>query len=99
MKNVDNAIELTQCYGQSNLTRCNEVPATLKIQNVLFRGMYGTASAKNDPRVGTLVCGGEANCNNIYARDINVMPPSAKSPFFTCNRMNQALLDLPCQAR
>ncbi|KAF3933846.1 Exopolygalacturonase [Dactylella cylindrospora] len=99
LRNVDNAIEVTQCYGQSNITRCNEVPATLKIQNVLFRGMYGTTSKKNDPRVGSLVCAGEANCNNIYARDINAFPPSAKDPFFICNRMDQSLLDLPCQQK
>ncbi|KAK6499095.1 hypothetical protein TWF481_011665 [Arthrobotrys musiformis] len=96
LKNIDYAIEITQCYGQTNLTRCAEVPATLKISNVLFRGLYGTASKKYDPRVGSLVCGSPDNCNNIYARDINIQPPSAKSPTFSCTNMDQSLLDIPC---
>ncbi|KAJ6258716.1 hypothetical protein Dda_6767 [Drechslerella dactyloides] len=96
LKNIDYAIEITQCYGQNNLTPCSEVPATLKIQNVLFRGMYGTARKKYDPKVGSLLCGWSENCNNIYARDINIQPPSAKSPVFTCTNMDEALLNIPC---
>lgn len=29
IQNVDYAIEVTQCYGQKNLTLCNEYPVRL----------------------------------------------------------------------
>ncbi|KAL5414864.1 hypothetical protein PMIN03_002999 [Paraphaeosphaeria minitans] len=34
LANVDYAIEITQCYGQQNLTLCNEFPSNLTISDV-----------------------------------------------------------------
>ncbi|CAK7222214.1 hypothetical protein SCUCBS95973_004766 [Sporothrix curviconia] len=47
--NNDWAIELNQCYEQSNQTLY-----------VVFKNMYGTTSTKYEPDVGTLVCSGTA---------------------------------------
>jgi galacturan 1,4-alpha-galacturonidase len=55
-ENNDNAITITQCYGQSNQTLCNEFPANLTIEDVTLKNMWGTTSTKYDPRAGTLVC-------------------------------------------
>ncbi|KAF3923214.1 Exopolygalacturonase [Dactylellina cionopaga] len=96
ISNVDYGIELTQCYGQSNLTLCNEFPSTLVIQNVVFKNMWGTASKKYDPKVGTLVCSSPDVCHNIYAKNITVVPPSGKAPKYTCTNIDKTLLDLPC---
>ena len=34
ISNVDYAIEITQCYGQKNLTLCNQFPSKLTISDV-----------------------------------------------------------------
>ncbi|KAM0326697.1 hypothetical protein ACHAQA_006568 [Verticillium albo-atrum] len=52
--NNDWAIELTQCYGQKNLTLCNEYPSNMIISDVVFKNMWGTTSKAHDPNVGTL---------------------------------------------
>ncbi|EGX52955.1 Exopolygalacturonase X-1 [Orbilia oligospora] len=96
ISNVDYGIELTQCYGQKNLTLCNQYPSTLEIKNVVFKNMWGTASKKYDPTVGTLVCSSPSVCHNIVAKNINVVPPSGKAPKYTCTNMDRTLLELPC---
>lgn len=57
--NVDYAIEVTQCYGQKNLTLCNQYPSNLTISDILFTNIKGTTSGKRDPDVGTIVCSSE----------------------------------------
>lgn len=57
--NVDYAIEVTQCYGQKNLTLCNQYPSNLTISDILFTNIKGTTSGKYDPDVGTVVCSSE----------------------------------------
>lgn len=54
--NNDWAIEINQCYGQSNQTICNEYPSNMTISNVVFKNIWGTTSKKYDPEVGTLIC-------------------------------------------
>jgi galacturan 1,4-alpha-galacturonidase len=54
--NVDWAIELTQCYGQSNQTLCNEYPSNLTISDVWFKDFTGVTSTSEEPDVATLVC-------------------------------------------
>ncbi|KAF7966000.1 hypothetical protein HWV62_40503 [Athelia sp. TMB] len=54
VSNVDYAVELTQCYGQSNLTLCNQFPSNVTISNVLIKNFSGTTSKKYEPIVGTL---------------------------------------------
>lgn len=54
--NVDWAIELTQCYGQSNQTLCNEYPSNLTISDVWFKDFTGVTSTSKEPDVATLIC-------------------------------------------
>ncbi|KAM0253125.1 hypothetical protein ACHAQJ_007401 [Trichoderma viride] len=54
--NNDWAIEIDQCYGQSNQTICDEYPSNMTISDVVFKNMWGTTSTKYDPKVGTLTC-------------------------------------------
>ncbi|KAJ5092482.1 hypothetical protein NUU61_007352 [Penicillium alfredii] len=54
--NVDYGIEVTQCYGQRNLTLCNEYPSNLTISDIHFKNIKGVTSGKYDPKVGRIVC-------------------------------------------
>ncbi len=54
--NVDYPIEITQCYGQSNLTLCQKYPSPLTIENIIFRRFTGTASKKYSPLVRAFAC-------------------------------------------
>lgn len=60
--NVSWAIELTQCYGQSNLTLCNEYPSNMTISDVLFKNFSGVTSTAKEPYVATLVCSSSTVC-------------------------------------
>ncbi|KAF2469138.1 pectin lyase-like protein [Lindgomyces ingoldianus] len=83
ISNVDYAIEITQCYGQKNLTLCNQFPSNLTISNVTVRNFKGTTSKKYDPLVGYLVCSSPMVCSNINIENINVKSPSGTS-LYTC---------------
>lgn len=54
--NNDWAIEVNQCYGQSNKTLCELYPSNMTISDIYFIDIWGTTSSKYDPKVGTLVC-------------------------------------------
>ncbi|EXK80458.1 murein transglycosylase [Fusarium oxysporum f. sp. raphani 54005] len=94
--NNDWAIELTQCYGQKNLTLCNEFPSNMFISDVVFKNMWGTTSKRYDPKVGTLVCSDALKCSNIQAHNISVSPPSGKIATWVCTNMNNSRLDINC---
>ncbi|KAK8193542.1 Exopolygalacturonase X [Phyllosticta capitalensis] len=92
---VDYAVEITQCYGQKNLTLCNEYPANLTISNILIKNFSGTTSDKYDPLVGTLVCSSEAVCSNITVQDIDVKSPSGTNEF-ECTNIDETNLKVNC---
>ncbi|KAI2471505.1 glycoside hydrolase family 28 protein [Annulohypoxylon bovei var. microspora] len=94
--NNDRAITITQCYGQSNETLCNEFPANLTIEDVTMKNIYGTTSAKLDPEAGTLVCSAPDRCNGIRVENITVTVPSEESPVYECRNMDDSLLELTC---
>ncbi|KAI1393625.1 glycoside hydrolase family 28 protein [Hypoxylon trugodes] len=96
--NNDRAITITQCYGQSNKTLCNEYPANLTIEDVTMKNIYGTTSAKLDPEAGTLVCSAPDRCNNIRVENITVKVPSGEPPVYECRNMENDLLKLTCIA-
>lgn len=54
--NNDRAITITQCYGQSNQTLCQEFPANLTIEDITIKNMWGTTGLSTDPEAGTLIC-------------------------------------------
>lgn len=97
LSNVDYAIEITQCYGQSNLTLCTEYPSPLTINNVVFRNFSGTTSKKYTPLIATFECSSPTVCGNIVATDINVSSPTGTDQA-TCLNMDVATLDVQCKA-
>ena len=52
----DAAVRIDQCYGEKNLSRCEEFPSKMVIEDVVFKDFWGFVSAKYDPVVGSLVC-------------------------------------------
>ncbi|OKL62514.1 Exopolygalacturonase X-1 [Talaromyces atroroseus] len=87
--NVDWAIELTQCYGQSNVTLCNEYPSNLTISDILFKNFTGVTATAEDPNIATLVCW------DIYAENINVVSPIGTNDA-VCENVEESLLQLNC---
>ncbi|KAF2656991.1 glycoside hydrolase family 28 protein [Lophiostoma macrostomum CBS 122681] len=81
LDNVDYAIEITQCYGQKNITLCNEHPANLTISDITIKHFTGTTSDTYDPLIGYLVCSSEKVCSNIEIEDIQVLSPSGTNEF------------------
>ncbi|KAK5701219.1 Exopolygalacturonase X-1 [Elasticomyces elasticus] len=90
--NVDYAIEVTQCYGQKNLTLCNEFPSNLTITNVKISNVHGTTSKKYDPISGYVVCSSPTVCSNITLEDIALVTPSGVENEFTCGAVDESLL-------
>ncbi|KAI1261522.1 polygalacturonase [Xylariaceae sp. FL1019] len=83
--NNDWAIEVNQCYGQSNQTLCELYPSNMTISDIWFINMFGTTSEKQDPDVGTLVCSSPEQCYDFHARDINITSPSGSSEWICSN--------------
>lgn len=97
VSNVDYAVEITQCYGQKNLTLCNQYPSNLTISNILVKNFQGTTSDKYDPLVGYLVCSSPNVCSNITLENIDVVSPSGTN-LFTCDNVDEGLLSVNCSA-
>ncbi|KAL4945078.1 hypothetical protein BDV06DRAFT_231805 [Aspergillus oleicola] len=95
IENVDWAIEITQCYGQDNLTLCNEYPSNLTISDIHISNMFGTTSDARDPNVGTIVCSSPNVCSDIYVSDIDVLSPSGTNDF-VCTNVDESLLQVNC---
>lgn len=93
--NVDYAIEITQCYGQSNLTLCLENPSPLTITNIVMRNFTGRTSTEYEPDIGVFLCSGTDVCSNITAEDINVLSPNGTNDAY-CENVDQATLDVTC---
>ncbi|KAF2732943.1 pectin lyase-like protein [Polyplosphaeria fusca] len=83
LQDVDYAVDISQCYGQKNLTLCREFPANLTIEDVHVRNFRGLTSRKYDPVVGYLVCSSAKACKDIYVENMDVKSPSGKS-LYTC---------------
>ncbi|KAL1622265.1 Exopolygalacturonase [Neofusicoccum ribis] len=97
ISNVDYAVEITQCYGQKNLTLCNQYPSNLTISNILVKNFQGTTSDKYDPLVGYLVCSSPSVCSNITLENIDVVSPSG-TDLFTCDNVDDSTLSVNCTA-
>lgn len=81
LSNVDYAIEITQCYGQKNITLCNQFPSNLTISDILIKNFKGTTSKKYDPLIGYLQCSSPTVCNNINIQNIDVKSPSGTNQY------------------
>ncbi|CAK7234273.1 Exopolygalacturonase [Sporothrix bragantina] len=93
--NVDYAIEITQCYGQSNLTLCTEYPSPLTITNIVFKNFKGKTSTKYAPEIGAFACSSTAVCSGISAVDIDVVSPSGGNQAY-CLNQDETALDVTC---
>jgi galacturan 1,4-alpha-galacturonidase len=93
--NVDYAIEVDQCYGQSNLTLCLEFPSNLTITDIVFNNFQGKTSKKYQPEIGTFACSSGNVCNNIAATNINVLSPNGTNLAY-CLNVNETALDVTC---
>ncbi|KAI0419579.1 polygalacturonase [Xylaria grammica] len=83
--NNDWAIEVNQCYGQSNKTLCELYPSNMTISDIYFIDMWGTTSSKYDPKVGTLVCSSPEQCYNFHAKNVSITSPKGKSQWVCSN--------------
>ena len=81
ISNVDYAIEITQCYGQKNITLCNASPSNLTISDITIRNFQGVTSKKYDPLVGYLQCSSPTVCKNITIENIDVRSPSGTNQY------------------
>ncbi|KAH7092516.1 pectin lyase fold/virulence factor [Paraphoma chrysanthemicola] len=87
LSNVDYAIEITQCYGQKNITLCNQFPSKLTISDVTIKHFSGTTSKKYQPLIGYLVCSSPKVCSDITIEDINVKSPIGTNQY-TCGSID-----------
>ncbi|KAJ3575392.1 hypothetical protein NPX13_g4048 [Xylaria arbuscula] len=94
--NNDWAIEVNQCYGQSNATLCELYPSNMTISDIYFIDFFGTTSDANDPNVGTLVCSSPEQCYNFYARNISITSPSGSSQWICSNFDTSGLEGFDC---
>lgn len=92
---VDYAIEIDQCYGQSNLTLCLLYPSPLTITNIKFNNFNGKTTKKYQPEIGTFACSSSAVCNNISATNINVLSPNGTDLAY-CLNVDATKLDVTC---
>ncbi|KAK6504660.1 hypothetical protein TWF481_006600 [Arthrobotrys musiformis] len=92
INSADWAIEVTQCYGQSNRTICTQYPSKLAIQDIWFKNFDGIASKKYDPKVATLVCSSPNVCQCIHTDNITVKPPSGKPAQHVCANLYRGFL-------
>jgi galacturan 1,4-alpha-galacturonidase len=92
---VDYAIEIDQCYGQSNLTLCLEFPSPLTITDVLITNVTGTTSSKYQPQIATFACSSDDVCSNIVVENINVLSPNGTHEAY-CLNMDETTLDVEC---
>jgi len=93
--NVDYAIEVDQCYGQSNLTLCLEFPSPLTITDVLFTNFQGITSKKFSPEIAAIACSSATACSNIVASNINVVSPAGAKTAY-CQNVDNSTLDVVC---
>lgn len=95
---VDYAIEVDQCYGQSNLTLCLEYPSPLTITDIVFKNFNGITTKKYQPEIGTFACSSPTVCNNIVASNINVVSPNGTDLAY-CLNVDKTKLDVTCSTQ
>jgi galacturan 1,4-alpha-galacturonidase len=93
--NVDYAIEVDQCYGQSNLTLCLQYPSNLTITDIAFKNFKGQTSKKYQPEIGAFACSSGSVCNNITATGIDVVSSTGTNSAY-CLNVDETALDVTC---
>ncbi|KAF9690522.1 hypothetical protein EKO04_011540 [Ascochyta lentis] len=95
VSNVDYAIEITQCYGQKNITLCNQFPSKLTIEDITIKNFKGTTSKKYDPLIGYLQCSSPTVCKNINISNIDVKSPSG-TDLYSCGSISGIETQVHC---
>lgn len=96
---VDYAIELTQCYGQSNATLCVDAPSKMNLTDITFKNIQGTTDGVRKNVITTIVCSLESICSNIEAININVTSPAKYgTPKNICTRVDTSQLHYNCSS-
>jgi len=98
LSNVDYAIEITQCYGQKNITLCNQFPSKLTIADITIKNFKGTTSQKYNPLIGYLVCSSPTVCSDITIENIDVKSPSGTNSF-TCGSITGIEQQVNCTSK
>lgn len=93
--NVDYAIEITQCYGQTNLTLCQQFPSSLTIEGIVFRNFTGRTSTTYEPLIAAFACSSDTVCGNITATGIDVVSPAGGDQAY-CLNQDPTTLDVVC---
>ncbi|KAG9235593.1 PGX, glycoside hydrolase family 28 protein [Amylocarpus encephaloides] len=93
--NVDYAIEVYQCYGQKNLTLCQEFPSKLTITDVVFKNFKGVTSSKFTPNVAAIACSSATACKNTSITGSDLESPNGTSDSY-CLNVDEKALDLKC---
>ncbi|OIW23885.1 exopolygalacturonase [Coniochaeta ligniaria NRRL 30616] len=93
--NVDYAIEITQCYGQKNITLCQQYPSPLTIEDIVFRRFSGKTSKQYQPLIAAFACSSSSVCGDIHATDINVVSPNGTHQAY-CLNQDASALDVEC---
>lgn len=92
---VDYAVELTQCYGQKNLTLCLEYPSPLTITNIVFNNFWGVTTSKYQPQTAMYACSSSSVCTNITATNMNFVSPNGTDQAY-CLNVDATKLDATC---
>jgi galacturan 1,4-alpha-galacturonidase len=95
VNNVDYAIEINQCYGQKNITLCNQFPSKMTITNIVVKNFSGKTSKKFSPEIAAIACSSPSVCSNIVATNINVLSPAGQDLAY-CSNVDPATLDVTC---
>lgn len=93
--NVDYAIEITQCYGQKNITLCQQFPSVLTIEDIVFRRFTGRTSKNYQPLIAAFACSSDKVCGDIEATDIDVLSPNGTHQAY-CLNQDATRLDVEC---
>lgn len=86
---ADYAVEITQCYGQKNVTACDAYPSLVTISDVVIRNVSGTTSGKNKGLAGYVRCSDPKVCSGIDISGINVVAPDGERDVFACGNVDE----------
>lgn len=95
VENVDNPVLIDQCY-ETAASVCAQFPSDLRISDIHYDNVFGTASSAEKGVVVSLEC--SQPCDDITAEGTNITPPAPLKAQFVCSNITSLNeLDFPCQ--
>ncbi|SCZ97877.1 BZ3501_MvSof-1269-A2-R1_Chr7-2g09347 [Microbotryum saponariae] len=93
-RNVDQPLVLTSCYMHTE-AYCAQFLSKMKISDVHYINVTGTASGKYKDVVALLDCSSE--CTNITAKGTHLSLPTSDTPVYICHNIDsEKQLDFTC---